>query len=111
MVERYGFPDDLRQRWEIEQRQVLSTPIWAGIVDLLQWFYRHSDDLFQNIQGSSSSAMLSFINTLRWCVRNDSCLEALNACQVAMQDLVDEWTVSSSLIIEGTLLTVLRAEP
>jgi hypothetical protein len=27
---------------------------------------------------------------------------------VAIQDLVDEWTVSNSLIIEGTLLTVLE---
>jgi hypothetical protein len=96
--------------WEAEHRQVLSTILWDGIADSLQSFCRHFDGLLQNVQASSSSAILSFINTLWWCVWSNNRLEALNACQVSMQDLVDEWTVSGSLMIEGMLPTVLRAE-
>jgi hypothetical protein len=96
---------------EVGGRTKASPVLCDGIADSRQWSCRHSDRLLQSVQASSPSAIPSLINTLRWCVRNDNCLAALNACQVAIQNLVDEWTVSSFLLIEDTSLMILRAEP
>jgi len=114
MVERYGFPEDLSLRWHSEQRQVQSTPDWVSNIthSLKQHRCRHCEDLLQSIQPPSSNAILSFIKTLGWRVRNDRQLEALNARRDAVKVLIDEWSaVSNSLIINHTSsITSLRTE-
>ena len=48
--------------------------------------------------------VLAFIKTLTWCIRNDRDLDALNARRDAVKQLIDEWSVSNSLIINPILL-------
>ena len=76
MIERHGFPEHLRPRWDAKQRHVPSPLAGSEILNIPTGA---AMTFCSGVQEPSSCAVSFFFRFLGWCVRDDRHLGALKA--------------------------------